>query len=91
MARNGKEIADHGGFSGGEEWINAAEKRDIDWWITSALESNIGLNAIAQWCATFNNTLPQGLGTGMLFTDNIDMIHRDVLIIIFSSKINCCF
>lgn len=72
----------HGGFSGGEEWINAAEKRDIDWWITSALESNIGLNAIAQWCATFNNTLPQGLGTGMLFTDNIDMpleIRKDCL------------
>ena len=41
--------------------------------ITSALESNIGLNAIAHWCATFNNPLPQGLGTGMLFTDNIEV------------------
>jgi len=37
------------------------------------LESNIGLNAIAQWCATLNTTLPQGLGTGMLFTDNVEM------------------
>ena len=63
----------HGGFTGGEEWIAEAEKRNIGWWITSALESNIGLNAIAQWCATFNNPLPQGLGTGMLFTDNEDI------------------
>ena len=43
-----------------------AEKQQIGWWITSALESNIGLNAIAQWCATFDNPLPQGLGTGLL-------------------------
>lgn len=72
----------HGGIMGGEEWIREAEKRQIGWWITSALESNIGLNAIAQWCATFNNTLPQGLGTGMLFTDNIEMpleIRKDYL------------
>ena len=72
----------HGGFTGGEEWIAEAEKRNIGWWITSALESNIGLNAIAQWCATFNNPLPQGLGTGMLFTDNVDMsleIRKDCL------------
>ena len=41
--------------------------------ITSALESNIGLNSIAQWCATLGNPLPQGLGTGALFTDNIDL------------------
>ena len=41
--------------------------------ITSALESNVGLNAIAQWCATFDNPLPQGLGTGGLFTNNIDL------------------
>ena len=49
---------------------------------TSALESNIGLNAIAHWCATFNNPLPQGLGTGMLFTDNIEVpleIRKDCL------------
>ncbi len=63
----------HGGICGGEEWITLAEKRNIGWWITSALESNIGLNAIAQWCATYNNPLPQGLGTGMLFTDNVEM------------------
>jgi len=72
----------HGGFSGGEEWIRNAESRGINWWITSALESNIGLNAIAQWCATFKNTLPQGLGTGLLFTDNVKMpleIRKDCL------------
>lgn len=72
----------HGGLSGSNEWIKEAEKQNIDWWITSALESNIGLNAIAQWCATFNNPLPQGLGTGLLFTDNIDMplsIRKDCL------------
>ena len=56
----------HGGMCGGDEWITEAEKRHIGWWVTSALESNIGLNAIAQWCATFNNPLPQGLGTGLL-------------------------
>ena len=63
----------HGGVCGGNEWISEAEKRQIGWWITSALESNIGLNAIAQWCATFDNPLPQGLGTGLLFTDNVEM------------------
>jgi len=63
----------HGGICGSTEWIDEAEKRNIGWWITSALESNIGLNAIAQWCATLNTTLPQGLGTGMLFTDNVEM------------------
>lgn len=63
----------HGGFCGCEEWIKLAEELKIGWWITSALESNIGLNAIAQWCATFNNTLPQGLGTGSLYTNNIEM------------------
>ena len=72
----------HGGMAGGSEWIREAEKRNIGWWITSALESNIGLNAIAQWCATFNNPLPQGLGTGALFTDNVDMpleVRKDCL------------
>ena len=62
----------HGGISGSEEWIKLATKRNIGSWITSALESNIGLNAIAQWTSTLSPTLPQGLGTGMLFTDNID-------------------
>lgn len=63
----------HGGWKGCEEWIDIATKQNIGWWITSALESNIGLNAIAQWCAQFDVTMAQGLGTGMLYTNNIDM------------------
>lgn len=63
----------HGGISGSTEWIELAAGMNIPWWITSALESNIGLNSIAQWCATFNNPLPQGLGTGMLYTNNVPM------------------
>lgn len=59
-----------GGFKGSKEWIDIAEGLDINWWITSALESNIGLNAIAQWAYTLNNDRPQGLGTGSLFTNN---------------------
>ena len=68
----------HGGLHGASEWIELADELlgqregHPSWWITSALESNIGLNVIAQWCATFHNPLPQGLGTGQLFTDNID-------------------
>lgn len=61
-----------GGFKGTQEWIEIAEKLNIGWWITSALESNIGLNAIAQWTFTLNNPMPQGLGTGSLYTNNID-------------------
>ena len=64
----------HGGISGSEEWIEMAAERGIGSWVTSALESNIGLNAIAQWTATLMPTLPQGLGTGLLFTDNIDYL-----------------
>ncbi|MCH5327613.1 MAG: o-succinylbenzoate synthase [Coprobacter sp.] len=60
-----------GGFSGAEEWIELARKRGIGWWITSALESNVGLNAIAQWTASLDPALPQGLGTGQLYTDNL--------------------
>jgi o-succinylbenzoate synthase len=60
----------HGGFSGCREWIDLAEASGIDWWVTSALESNIGLNAVAQWISTQNNPLPQGLGTGQLFANN---------------------
>ena len=60
----------HGGFVGCGEWIDEALRVNAGWWITSALESNIGLNAIAQWCATLGNSLPQGLGTGELFTVN---------------------
>lgn len=66
----------HGGLKGAEEWIELAKSFQIDWWITSALESNIGLNAVAQWCSTLNNSLPQGLGTGGLYTNNIDLPLR---------------
>ena len=61
-----------GGFRGTTEWIALAEKHQIGWWITSALESNIGLNAIAQWTFLQHNTMPQGLGTGGLYTNNFD-------------------
>jgi O-succinylbenzoate synthase len=61
-----------GGFRGTKEWILLAEKYKIGWWITSALESNIGLNAIAQWTFLQHNTMPQGLGTGALYTNNFD-------------------
>ncbi|RXJ45990.1 o-succinylbenzoate synthase [Gelidibacter gilvus] len=61
-----------GGFQGGNSWIKAANDGKIDYWITSALESNVGLNAIAQWTYTLQNDRPQGLGTGGLFTNNID-------------------
>lgn len=60
-----------GGFQASEEWIKLADQNNIGWWITSALESNIGLNAIAQWTYTLGNKMPQGLGTGQLFTNNI--------------------
>jgi len=60
-----------GGLQMTEEWIKAAEKIGAYWWITSALESNIGLNAIAQFTATYQSDLPQGLGTGQLYTNNI--------------------
>jgi len=61
-----------GGFRGTKEWISLAEKHQIGWWITSALESNIGLNAIAQCTFLQHNSMPQGLGTGALFTNNFD-------------------
>ena len=61
-----------GGFSGCNEWISLAENLEIGWWITSALESNIGLNAIAQYTFTKNSAMPQGLGTGGLFTNNFE-------------------
>jgi O-succinylbenzoate synthase len=61
-----------GGFRGTKEWILLAEKFNIGWWITSALESNIGLNAIAQWTFLQQNSMPQGLGTGALYTNNYD-------------------
>ncbi|MFT4942626.1 MAG: o-succinylbenzoate synthase [Candidatus Paceibacteria bacterium] len=60
-----------GGFTGSDAWIDCAEVQQIKWWITSALESNVGLNAISQYTFTKNSTLPQGLGTGSLYTNNI--------------------
>ncbi|PVX51792.1 o-succinylbenzoate synthase [Balneicella halophila] len=62
-----------GGFKASKEWIDLAEERNIGWWVTSALESNIGLNTIAQWTATLNTENSyQGLGTGSLYTNNIN-------------------
>ncbi len=61
-----------GGFRGTKQWIDLAEKYQIGWWITSALESNVGLNAIAQWTYLQNSPMPQGLGTGALYTNNFD-------------------
>ena len=61
-----------GGFRGTSEWIALAKKYQIGWWITSALESNIGLNAIAQFTYLQNNPMPQGLGTGALYTNNFE-------------------
>jgi len=66
----------HGGFSGCLEWISIAEKNGIPWWMTSALESNIGLNAIAQFSGMFDPQIPQGLGTGGLYTTNFDTTLR---------------
>lgn len=61
-----------GGFQVADQWITLAEKMNIGWWATSALEGNVGLNAIAQWVAAKDTSMPQGLGTGMLYTNNID-------------------
>lgn len=61
-----------GGFKGTDQWINCCKNQEIAWWITSALESNVGLNAIAQWTFTLNTTMPQGLGTGSLFANNFE-------------------
>jgi len=61
-----------GGIQKSKEWIDLANEMNIGWWITSALESNIGLNAIAQWTATLDSQMFQGLGTGQLFANNVD-------------------
>jgi len=61
-----------GGFRHTKEWIEIANRLNIPWWITSALESNIGLSAIAQFTASFRNHLPQGLGTGQLYDNNFE-------------------
>jgi L-alanine-DL-glutamate epimerase-like enolase superfamily enzyme len=62
----------HGGLQSCKEWIALAEKMNKGWWVTSALESNIGLNAICQFTAEYPITIPQGLGTGQLYDDNIE-------------------
>ncbi|RKS53593.1 o-succinylbenzoate synthase [Gillisia mitskevichiae] len=61
-----------GGYRGTEEWLQLAEEMKIGWWVTSALESNVGLNAISQWTYTKKSLLPQGLGTGGLYTNNFE-------------------
>jgi len=60
-----------GGFKEADQWTQYADNLAIGWWITSALESNIGLNAIAQWTYLKEVSGHQGLGTGSLFTNNI--------------------
>jgi len=60
-----------GGFQASNRWIALARQREIGWWATSAMESDIGLNAIAQWVSGFDPQLPQGLGTGALYENNI--------------------
>ena len=67
-----------GGLRHCDEWIELAGRLNIGWWITSALESNIGLNAIAQYTAQFRHLLPQGLGTGKLYSNNVSspLPHR---------------
>ena len=74
-----------GGMTGSLEWLKMAAQFQIGGWITSALESNIGLNSLAQWVATLQPKIPQGLGTGMVFSNNIisplvqvkDYLHYD--------------
>lgn len=60
-----------GGFREAEEWISLAKERNIGWWATSALESNVGLEALGIWTASLRPEMPQGLGTGNLYTNNI--------------------
>lgn len=62
----------HGGIQGSQEWISIAESLNIGWWMTSALESNIGLNAICQFTANYPVSIPQGLGTGALYENNFE-------------------
>jgi len=66
----------HGGIKGCNEWIQLSKSINVPWWMTSALESNVGLNAVAQFAGEFNNQLPQGLGTGSLYTNNTDSLLR---------------
>ena len=83
-----------GGFKGSQDWIDLSESNNIGWWVTSALESNIGLNAIAQWTYNLNSPLPQGLGTGSLFTNNIQSplaVHSGELLYDLNRKWNLKF
>ena len=67
-----------GGFRQAQDWIDAAEEVGIHWWATSALESNVALNSISQWVYSLQNPMPQGLGTGQLYTNNIEgPLHLD--------------
>ncbi len=61
----------HGGMHGCAEWIELARARNVGWWLTSSMESNVGLNALAQFASNYPIELPQGLGTGTIFKDNI--------------------
>jgi o-succinylbenzoate synthase len=61
-----------GGFQVSESWITHAESLGIGWWVTSSLESNVGLNALAQWTFGLQNPVPQGLGTGQVFSNNVE-------------------
>jgi O-succinylbenzoate synthase len=60
-----------GGIAASKEWVNLARENEIGWWITSSLETNIGLNAIAQWTYTLQNEIYHGLSTGSLYNNNI--------------------
>jgi o-succinylbenzoate synthase len=60
-----------GGFGATKQWINLANEKKIGWWVTSALESNVGLQAIAQFTGQFPELIPQGLGTGLLYANNL--------------------
>ena len=62
----------HGGLQSCAEWIEVAQARNIGWWLTSALESNVGLNAIAQFACNYSLNMPQGLGTGAIYDDNFE-------------------
>ena len=78
----------HGSFLTCDGWIKDAGDREIKWWATSALESNIGLNAIAQWTVSKNVDMSQGLGTGGLYTNNIPspLVVRDAALAYDSSR-----
>lgn len=85
----------HGAFTGAGEWMALARDRNIGYWTTSALESNVGLNAIAQWCAAIDpqSVMPQGLGTGQLFVENFNEapLHLEGDMLWYGSKNNATF